>query len=153
MHAVCKQPTGSRLLIASNLLMQSLAVLLGKQVNKGGRVIWRSAALEPPYTPMIAAAGFKVGARTRGHWRGIRTRDGNGLEFSSQPLAGQAHLQHRRRLHGQGQHVLIILRCGKTLVCLFLFLVSSKSQALLAILILVWVRSAPRYWLGQWTTS
>ena len=30
------------------------------QVVPGGRVIWRSAALTPPYAKIIAAAGFTV---------------------------------------------------------------------------------------------
>ena len=45
--------------------------MLGEQVNKGGRVIWRSAALRPPYAPLIAAAGFKVKGR-----RGCINQDG-----------------------------------------------------------------------------
>lgn len=39
---------------------RELASALAKQVAPGGRVIWRSAALEPPYAAIIAAAGFDV---------------------------------------------------------------------------------------------
>ena len=39
---------------------RELAATLARQVVSGGRVIWRSAALEPPYGPIIAAAGFQV---------------------------------------------------------------------------------------------
>lgn len=34
--------------------------LLGENVLPGGRVIWRSAGLCPPYTSMIEEAGFEV---------------------------------------------------------------------------------------------
>ncbi len=37
-----------------------LAQALGQQVLPGGIVIWRSASLQPPYAPLIAAAGFEV---------------------------------------------------------------------------------------------
>lgn len=56
---------------------QALATMLGEQVNKGGRVIWRSAALRPPYAPLIAAAGFKV----RGWTRVDYTQDGACTQF------------------------------------------------------------------------
>jgi betaine lipid synthase len=39
---------------------KSLAATLAQQVAPGGKVIWRSAALTPPYASIIAAAGFKV---------------------------------------------------------------------------------------------
>ena len=39
---------------------KSLAATLAQQVAPGGKVIWRSAALTPPYAGIIAAAGFKV---------------------------------------------------------------------------------------------
>ena len=39
-----------------------LSAMLYQQMTPGGRVIWRSAALEPPYAPIIAAAGFEVRA-------------------------------------------------------------------------------------------
>ncbi|KAL6768795.1 BTA1 [Auxenochlorella protothecoides x Auxenochlorella symbiontica] len=39
---------------------EEVAAALGRQVVKGGKVIWRSAALSPPYAPLIAKAGFKV---------------------------------------------------------------------------------------------
>ena len=39
---------------------QRLAAALAKHVVPGGRVIWRSAALEPSYATIIAAAGFQV---------------------------------------------------------------------------------------------
>ncbi len=37
-----------------------LAATLAKHVAPGGRVIWRSAALCPPYTRIIREAGFDV---------------------------------------------------------------------------------------------
>lgn len=37
-----------------------LAQALGRQVVEGGRVIWRSASLSPPYVGLIAKAGFEV---------------------------------------------------------------------------------------------
>ena len=40
-----------------------LAAVLAKQVAPGGRVIWRSAALCPPYARVIREAGFEVRAR------------------------------------------------------------------------------------------
>jgi Protein of unknown function (DUF3419) len=43
---------------------KSLAATLAQQVVPGGKIIWRSAALTPPYASIIAAAGFKV-AETR----------------------------------------------------------------------------------------
>lgn len=39
---------------------RKLAKALAKHVSPGGRVIWRSAALRPPYTRLIQQAGFKV---------------------------------------------------------------------------------------------
>ena len=39
---------------------RELSAMLYQQMTPGGRVIWRSAALEPPYAPIIAAAGFEV---------------------------------------------------------------------------------------------
>ena len=39
---------------------KELATALATHVVPGGRVIWRSAAISPPYAPIIAAAGFKV---------------------------------------------------------------------------------------------
>jgi betaine lipid synthase len=39
---------------------KELAAALAKQVVPGGRVIWRSAALEPPYAAFIRDAGFDV---------------------------------------------------------------------------------------------
>ena len=39
---------------------KALAKLLARQVNAGGRVIWRSAALCPPYARIIEEAGFDV---------------------------------------------------------------------------------------------
>ena len=39
---------------------RELAGALARQVTPGGRVIWRSAALEPPYVPIIREAGFTV---------------------------------------------------------------------------------------------
>ena len=41
-------------------LVQELAVALREQVRKGGRIIWRSASLNPPYVPVFAKHGFKV---------------------------------------------------------------------------------------------
>ena len=41
---------------------RELAAALARQVTPGGRVIWRSAALEPPYVPIIREAGFTVRA-------------------------------------------------------------------------------------------
>lgn len=38
----------------------SLAATLAEQVVPGGKIIWRSAAIRPPYASIIAAAGFKV---------------------------------------------------------------------------------------------
>ncbi|CAG9467464.1 unnamed protein product [Pedinophyceae sp. YPF-701] len=39
---------------------EELAQTLGKQVVKGGVVIWRSASYEPPYAKLVEKAGFKV---------------------------------------------------------------------------------------------
>lgn len=39
---------------------KQLATALSQHIVPGGRVIWRSAAIEPPYAHIIAAAGFKV---------------------------------------------------------------------------------------------
>ena len=39
---------------------KTLAAALAANVPRGGRVIWRSAALEPWYAPIFAAAGFDV---------------------------------------------------------------------------------------------
>lgn len=39
---------------------KEVAVALGKQIRPGGRVIWRSAAVHPPYVEMIEDAGFLV---------------------------------------------------------------------------------------------
>ena len=39
---------------------RQLALTLAEQVVPGGRVIWRSAALSPPYVPIIRDAGFDV---------------------------------------------------------------------------------------------
>ena len=39
---------------------RELAAMLAKHVAPGGRIIWRSAALCPPYTPLISQAGFEV---------------------------------------------------------------------------------------------
>ena len=39
---------------------REVAAALGRQVVPGGRVIWRSAALAPPYAAFIEAAGFEV---------------------------------------------------------------------------------------------
>jgi betaine lipid synthase len=39
---------------------RELATTLGEQVVAGGRVIWRSAALEPFYSRLIEEAGFEV---------------------------------------------------------------------------------------------
>lgn len=39
---------------------QELATTLAQQVATGGIVIWRSAALEPPYADLIRDAGFDV---------------------------------------------------------------------------------------------
>ena len=39
---------------------RELAAVLAKQVAPGGRVIWRSAALCPPYARVIREAGFEV---------------------------------------------------------------------------------------------
>lgn len=39
---------------------KQLAQALARHVAPGGRVIWRSAALQPPYTRLIAQAGFEV---------------------------------------------------------------------------------------------
>ena len=39
---------------------KDLAAALSRHVAPGGRVIWRSAALEPPYARLIANAGFTV---------------------------------------------------------------------------------------------
>ncbi len=39
---------------------RELAAALARQVTPGGRVIWRSAALQPPYVPIIQDAGFTV---------------------------------------------------------------------------------------------
>lgn len=39
---------------------QEVATALGRQVFKGGKVIWRSAALTPPYAALVAKAGFEV---------------------------------------------------------------------------------------------
>lgn len=40
---------------------REVAEALGRQVAEGGRVIWRSAALAPPYAKFIEQAGFEVG--------------------------------------------------------------------------------------------
>lgn len=42
---------------------KQLAERLASQVLPGGRVIWRSAAICPPYASLISAAGFKVSCR------------------------------------------------------------------------------------------
>ncbi len=39
---------------------QEYAATLAQQVMSGGIVIWRSAAITPPYAAIIAAAGFDV---------------------------------------------------------------------------------------------
>jgi betaine lipid synthase len=39
---------------------KEVAEALGKQIRPGGRVIWRSAAVHPPYVQMIEDAGFLV---------------------------------------------------------------------------------------------
>lgn len=39
---------------------KELAALLAKHVAPGGRIIWRSAALVPPYARAIRDAGFDV---------------------------------------------------------------------------------------------
>ena len=39
---------------------KELAGMLASQVSPGGRVIWRSAALCPPYARLIREAGFEV---------------------------------------------------------------------------------------------
>jgi betaine lipid synthase len=41
---------------------RQVAAALGEQVAPGGRVIWRSASLAPPYAEFIRAAGFDVSA-------------------------------------------------------------------------------------------
>ena len=45
---------------------RELAAALARHVTPGGRVIWRSAALQPPYVPIIREAGFTVRAVARG---------------------------------------------------------------------------------------
>jgi betaine lipid synthase len=40
--------------------MRKVAQALGRQLATGGRVIWRSAALQPPYAKLIQEAGFEV---------------------------------------------------------------------------------------------
>ena len=42
---------------------RQVALALGRQVVKGGRVIWRSAAFCPPYVRFIREAGFQVRVR------------------------------------------------------------------------------------------
>lgn len=55
-------------------MSKELARILAQQVLPGGRVIWRSAALEPPYAAIIKAAGFDVTCISRAdqvlpfHW-------------------------------------------------------------------------------------
>ncbi len=44
---------------------RALAAVLARQVAPGGRVIWRSAALCPPYARVIREAGFEVCARPK----------------------------------------------------------------------------------------
>jgi betaine lipid synthase len=44
---------------------KELAALLARQVAPGGRVIWRSAALVPPYARAIRDAGFDVKCLSR----------------------------------------------------------------------------------------
>lgn len=39
---------------------RNVAETLAKQVLPGGIVIWRSAAMQPPYTELIKEAGFEV---------------------------------------------------------------------------------------------
>jgi betaine lipid synthase len=39
---------------------EEYAATLAQQVPSGGIVIWRSAALSPSYSPIIAKAGFAV---------------------------------------------------------------------------------------------
>ncbi len=39
---------------------KEVADTLGEQVLPGGIVIWRSAALQPPYADLISKAGFDV---------------------------------------------------------------------------------------------
>lgn len=41
-------------------MAKEVAKALGQQVEVGGRVIWRSAALSPPYAKFIEAEGFEV---------------------------------------------------------------------------------------------
>ena len=43
-----------------NAQAKVLAAALAKHVAPGGRVIWRSAALGPPYASIIRDAGFDV---------------------------------------------------------------------------------------------
>ena len=43
-----------------NAQARVLAAALAKHVAPGGRVIWRSAALCPPYADIIREAGFDV---------------------------------------------------------------------------------------------
>ena len=38
----------------------TVAAELARAVQPGGRIIWRSAAMVPPYNQFIAAAGFQV---------------------------------------------------------------------------------------------
>jgi betaine lipid synthase len=40
---------------------RELAAGLAQQVVPGGRVIWRSASISPPYAKFIKEAGFEVG--------------------------------------------------------------------------------------------
>lgn len=42
---------------------QAWAIMSAVQVVEGGRVIWRSASLAPPYAKYIQEAGFEVGRR------------------------------------------------------------------------------------------
>jgi betaine lipid synthase len=44
---------------------QELAEALAQQVVPGGIIIWRSASLSPPYTDIIAKAGFEVSCLQR----------------------------------------------------------------------------------------
>jgi hypothetical protein len=44
----------------SDSQVQQLTEALGRQVLEGGRVIWRSASLSPPYAKLIEDAGFEV---------------------------------------------------------------------------------------------
>lgn len=108
---------------------KSLAATLAQHVVQGGRVIWRSAAITPPYATIIVDAGFKVTfcqqvlplmsrAHCCSHCRIMHQMHQCLLAFCTcfrilgdVRTAGAASAAGRQRVHGPRQHVLLLLCC------------------------------------------